>query len=220
MSDRSVLLYRPSVEKKVGYMAKQALGQAIGKRDQTKLLNRQQILEAAKNLFSEKGFEATNVRDIIHESSLSPGTFYNYFQSKEEIFAVLTDEIISEVRSQIQGSYQTVKMDRDEIMKSLEKFFQIFLGNPRLMKFLSRNQSYLRDLRSKGRFDDMLRDLEKALEDGVKNGMLPPLPVKIVAIAVFGAVFEIIATMVVTPNFAVDKAIQTLSQLLFIQSGK
>jgi AcrR family transcriptional regulator len=220
MSDRSVLLYRPSVEKKVGYMAKQALGQAIGKRDQTKLLNRQQILEAAKNLFSEKGFEATNVRDIIHESSLSPGTFYNYFQSKEEIFAVLTDEIISEVRSQIQGSYQAVKMDRDEIMKSLEKFFQIFLGNPRLMKFLSRNQSYLRDLRSKGRFDDMLRDLEKALEDGVKNGMLPPLPVKIVAIAVFGAVFEIIATMVVTPNFAVDKAIQTLSQLLFIQSGK
>ena len=49
------------------------------------------------------------------------------------------------------------------------------------MKFLSRNQSYLRELRSKGRFDDMLKDLERALDDGVKNGMLPQLPVKIVA---------------------------------------
>lgn len=194
--------------------------QPIGKRDQTKILNRQQILEAAKNLFSDKGFEATNVRDIIHESNLSPGTFYNYFQSKEEIFEVLTDEIINEVRAQIQDSYKNVKMDRAEINKSLQKFFQVFLGNPRLMKFLSRNQSYLRELRSKGRFDDMLKDLEKALEDGVKNGMLPQLPVKIVAIAVFGAVFEIIATMVITPNFAVDKAIETLSQLLFVQTGK
>lgn len=192
----------------------------IGKRDQTKILNRQQILEAAKNLFAEKGFEATNVRDIIHESNLSPGTFYNYFQSKEEIFEVLTDEIIAEVREQIQDSYKSVKMDKAEIIKSLQKFFHVFLGNPRLMKFLSRNQSYLRELRSKGRFDDMLKDLEKALEDGVKNGMLPQLPVKIVAIAVFGAVFEIIATMVITPNFAVDKAIETLSQLLFVHTGK
>lgn len=196
------------------------MAETVGKRDQTKLLNRQQILEAAKNLFADKGFEATNVRDIIHESNLSPGTFYNYFQSKEEIFEVLTTEIIDEVRNQIQQSYTNVKMDRNEINKSLQKFFNVFLGNPRLMKFLSRNQSYLRELRSKGRFDAMLKDLEKALEDGVKNGMLPQLPVKIVAIAVFGAVFEIIATMVITPNFAVDKAIETLSQLLFIQTGK
>lgn len=192
----------------------------VGKRDQTKLVNRQQILEAAKNLFSDKGFEATNVRDIIHESNLSPGTFYNYFQSKEEIFEVLTTEIIDEVRREIQQSYRDVKMDREEIYKSLKKFFQIFLGNPRLMRFLSRNQSYLRELRSKGRFDDMLKDLERNLEEGVKSGMLPALPVKIVAIAVFGAVFEIIATMVVTPNFAVDKAIETLAQLLFVNSGK
>jgi AcrR family transcriptional regulator len=200
-------------------MAKVAAGQAIGKRDQTKIFNRQQILEAAKTLFAEKGFEATNVRDIIHESNLSPGTFYNYFQSKEEIFEVLTDEIISEVRKQIQDSYKNVKMDRAEIHRALKKFFQIFLGNPRLMKFLSRNQSYLRELRSKGRFDGMLSDLEKALEDGVKSGMIPQVPVKIVSIAIFGAVFEIIATMVSTPNFEVGKAIETLSQLLFIQTG-
>jgi len=201
-------------------MAGDAAGNNLGKRDQTKILNRQQILEAAKTLFAEKGFEATNVRDIINESNLSPGTFYNYFQSKEEIFEVLTDEIIKEVRTQIQASYKNVKMDRAEINKALRQFFQIFLGNPRLMKFLSRNQSYLRELRSKGRFDDMLKDLEKALDDGVKNGMIPQVPVKIVAIAIFGAVFEIIATMVITPNFAVDKATETLSQLLFIQTGK
>lgn len=201
-------------------MGKAATGQTIGKRDQTKIVNRQQILGAAKILFAEKGFEATNVRDIIHESNLSPGTFYNYFQSKEEIFEVLTDEIIDEVRRQIQQSYKNVRMNRAEIHKALKKFFHIFVGNPRLMKFLSRNQSYLRELRSRGRFDGMLSDLEKALEDGVKNGMIPQLPVKIVAIAIFGAVFEIIATMVSTPNFEVGKAIETLTQLLFFQTGK
>ncbi|MCX7631782.1 MAG: TetR/AcrR family transcriptional regulator [Turneriella sp.] len=201
-------------------MATPAAGQAVGKRDLTKQQNRQQILEAAKTLFAEKGFEATNVRDIIHESNLSPGTFYNYFQSKEEIFEVLTNEIIDEIRNEIRQCYQNVRMDREEITQALQKFFRIFLGNPRLMKFLSRNQSYLRELRSQGRFDGMLSDLEKAIEDGVKNGMLPPLPVKMVALAIFGAVFEIIATMVVTPDFDVEKAIDTLAQLLFIQTTK
>lgn len=192
----------------------------LGKRDKTKLQNRAQILDAAKTLFSEKGFEATNVRDIIHESALSPGTFYNYFQSKEEIFEVLTDEIIAEVRRGIHDSYKHVKMDQKEINHALNKFFRVFLDNSRLMKFLSRNQSYLRELRNKGRFDGMLSDLELALEDGIKNKLIPPLPVKIIAIAIFGAVFEIIATMVVTPNFNVRQAIESLSNLLFIQTKK
>ncbi|MBV6492316.1 MAG: hypothetical protein LDLANPLL_00309 [Turneriella sp.] len=192
----------------------------LGKRDQTKLQNRLQILDSAKTLFAEKGFEGTNVRDIINESGLSPGTFYNYFQSKEEIFEVLTTDIINEVRAEIRRSTKDVKMDEKEIRTALQKFFQVFIGDTRLMKFLSRNQSYLRELRSSGRFDAILVDLEEALENGIKNGMLPQLPVKIVAIAVFGAVFEIIATMVVTPNFAVGKAIDTLSQLLFVNTGK
>jgi len=192
----------------------------LGKRDQTKVMNRQQILEAAKNLFSDKGFEATNVRDIIHESQLSPGTFYNYFQSKEEIFEVLTEEVIHDVRAQVKLAYHVGRLTPTELRLAFVNFFNVFSSNPRLMKFLSRNQSYLRELRNKGRFDGILQDLEENLARAVKEGMLPALHVKIVSIAVFGAVFEIIATMVVTPHFDIPQAIETLSSFFTVQSAK
>jgi len=63
-----------------------------GKREQTKLANRQAILEAARIAFSELGFEATTVRDIIRRTSLSVGAFYNYYRSKEEVWDALADD--------------------------------------------------------------------------------------------------------------------------------
>ena len=59
----------------------------VGKREQTKVQNRQAILDAAREVFGELGYEAATVRDIIRRTGLAAGTFYNYYRSKEEVFA-------------------------------------------------------------------------------------------------------------------------------------
>lgn len=49
------------------------------------------VLLTAKRLFIEKGFAATSVQDILDESHISKGTFYNYFSSKNEcLMAILS----------------------------------------------------------------------------------------------------------------------------------
>jgi AcrR family transcriptional regulator len=58
---------------------------SAGKREQTKLQNRQAILDAAREVFSELGYETATVRDIIRRTGLAAGTFYNYFRSKDEV---------------------------------------------------------------------------------------------------------------------------------------
>ena len=50
-----------------------------------------QVLLAAQKLFIEKGFVATSVQDIITESKISKGTFYNYFSSKNECIISILD---------------------------------------------------------------------------------------------------------------------------------
>lgn len=65
---------------------------AGGKREQTKVQNRQAILDAAREVFGELGYEAATVRDIIRRTGLAAGTFYNYYRSKEEVFAALADD--------------------------------------------------------------------------------------------------------------------------------
>jgi len=63
-----------------------------GKREQTKAANRLAILDAAREVFGEIGFETATVRDIVRRSGLSVGAFYNYYRSKEEVFDALADD--------------------------------------------------------------------------------------------------------------------------------
>ncbi|MDX6656088.1 MAG: hypothetical protein QOH62_881, partial [Solirubrobacteraceae bacterium] len=49
---------------------------ATGKREQTKAANRTAILDAARVVFSQIGYGAATVRDIVRETDLATGTFY------------------------------------------------------------------------------------------------------------------------------------------------
>ncbi|AYV46368.1 TetR/AcrR family transcriptional regulator [Caulobacter flavus] len=63
-----------------------------GKRERTKTANRQAILDAARQVFGELGYDGATVRDIIRLTGLASGTFYNYYKSKEEVFDALADD--------------------------------------------------------------------------------------------------------------------------------
>lgn len=68
----------------------------VGKRERTKAANREAILDAARLVFAELGYEATTVRDIIRRTNLASGTFYNYFKSKDEIHDALVNRTVTE----------------------------------------------------------------------------------------------------------------------------
>lgn len=46
---------------------------------------REQIIEAAKSLFAERGFSRTTMADVVAASGLSTGAVYHYFSSKDEL---------------------------------------------------------------------------------------------------------------------------------------
>lgn len=52
---------------------------------------KRQVLLVARRLFAEKGFTATSVQDILDESQISKGTFYNYFTSKNECLMAMLE---------------------------------------------------------------------------------------------------------------------------------
>lgn len=48
---------------------------------------KQDILEAAMRLFSERGLENVNIEDVVKEVGVTRGAFYHYFKSREELIA-------------------------------------------------------------------------------------------------------------------------------------
>ena len=62
------------------------MSEALSKREQIREERRQQILDSALTVFSQKGFHASNVSDVAAHAGVSQGTIYWYFDSKEELF--------------------------------------------------------------------------------------------------------------------------------------
>ncbi|MCA8901192.1 MAG: TetR/AcrR family transcriptional regulator [Hyphomonas sp.] len=74
-----------------------------GKRARSKAANRRAILDAGRRVFARIGFEATTVRDIIRETELAAGTFYNYFKCKEEVFEAIAEDSTHRYRDLLSG---------------------------------------------------------------------------------------------------------------------
>ena len=70
----------------------------MGRRERKKLQSRRTILEAAVSEFSKKGYKDTSVADIMSTADLGIGTFYNYFNSKEDLLFSLLGRLSEMIR--------------------------------------------------------------------------------------------------------------------------
>jgi len=60
---------------------------------------RRTLLDAARTLFREKGYEATSIGDITSRAGTASGAFYSYFRSKRQILVILINELVQRLSS-------------------------------------------------------------------------------------------------------------------------
>ena len=64
---------------------------------------RAEILDAALQVFAEKGYHGTAVSDVVKAAGVARGTFYSYFDSKDAIFLELLDGLLQTLRDSVSG---------------------------------------------------------------------------------------------------------------------
>src|SRR6266851_10033405 len=74
--------------------------------DRRTIRNRKALLNAAEKLIAEKGFERVTIDDITETADLAKGTFYNYFDDKNQIAKELAFTIRQEIEAEV-GVAQT-----------------------------------------------------------------------------------------------------------------
>jgi AcrR family transcriptional regulator len=81
---------------------------------------RQHILDAAINCFTRNGFHQTTMKDISREASVSAGTAYIYFSSKEDII----EETLKRVREARAARFKAI--EQEDIMQSFQEFWDSY----------------------------------------------------------------------------------------------
>jgi AcrR family transcriptional regulator len=95
----------------------------VGLRQRKKQQTRQAIFEAARRLFSERGFDGVTVAEIARESNVSEVTVFNYFPSKEDLFyggmQFFEEQLLDAVRSRPRGE-SALKAFRRRLLESTD----------------------------------------------------------------------------------------------------
>lgn len=168
----------------------------LGKREQTKVQNRELILDAARKVFAELGFGATTVRDIIRATPLASGTFYNYFKSKEEVFQAIQDDVALAIRPRLRDERRKARTVEEFISGTFRTF----------MEFIAEDHATVRTIRHTADttrvrvdtpevvagFEELREDIEKAIQEG----LFPPVDADFLMAAIVGVAFEIGERMV------------------------
>jgi TetR/AcrR family transcriptional regulator len=99
------------------HLLKQKIDEVCAKRKRRKEARPGELLEAALDLFVERGFAATRADDVAARAGVSKGTLFLYFQSKEELFKAVVRENISGQFKLWNTEFDTFEGDTSEMLR-------------------------------------------------------------------------------------------------------
>jgi AcrR family transcriptional regulator len=101
------------------------------RKEREKERRRQQIMVAAKRVFSDRGFNKATMEDIAQEAELSPGTLYLYFKNKEELYASLSLRILQYLLIRVEHVNEEKDSGPEDKLKSLvDAMYDVYEFDP------------------------------------------------------------------------------------------
>ncbi|MGB1167550.1 MAG: TetR/AcrR family transcriptional regulator [Flavobacteriaceae bacterium] len=139
----------------------------LGKREIQKQQVRERILEEALSLFSERGFEKTTVADIVEQSAIARGTFYNYFPDMNILFDALIAQLNQQVVEAIQYTRKHTDNLYDYLYGTFKSYFEL-IGTEQMIQFHIVNQAYIRQSSYQS---DLIKVIVKNLNRDLKSDL-------------------------------------------------
>jgi AcrR family transcriptional regulator len=150
------------------------------RKEREKERRRQQIMVAAKRVFSEKGFNKATMEDIAQEAELSPGTLYLYFKNKEELYASLSLRILQYLLLRVEHVIEEKDAGTEDKIKLLmDAMYDVYEFDPLIIINMFHLQSsetlknlspeLLSEIKTLSR--KSLGSIAKIFKDGVDDGL-------------------------------------------------
>jgi AcrR family transcriptional regulator len=157
----------------------------------------EEILQAAVQVFSKRGFAATDVQEIADRAGVGKGTVYRHFGTKEGLFLAAADQGVQQLRAAIQQAAEPVEHPFDRLRSAILAFLTFFDQHPEFVELVIQERAHFRDRQTPTFFDrkddEATCRWRSELSQLIEQGVLRNLPVDqimdLVGQFLFGAVF-------------------------------
>lgn len=126
---------------------------------------RTRLIEAAMEVFSSKGVDATVIEDLIEQAQVSRGTFYNYFRTTEEVMAAVQQDVGNELLSLVDMAIADRQDPAERLACGVRMVLQTARHFPQVGRFVSR-VGMTRSMDHMPALGYLLRDLLEATATG------------------------------------------------------
>jgi len=103
-----------------------------------KITTREKIVEAARNLFAEKGFDRTTTAEIARKAGISEGTIYRHFKSKKELLMECVIPVLQKIIDLTEDYYPRENNLRALTIDLLEMRLQLFREHHQTFRIIFR----------------------------------------------------------------------------------
>jgi AcrR family transcriptional regulator len=154
--------------------------QNLPRREREKIRQRQDMLEAALALFSEKGYHNVSVQEIAEKAEFAVGTLYKFFRNKEDLYKALISEQADRFHEALMQALN--QADTDDEISRLRRYVQakgkLFMDNvPCIRLYFAENRGASFNIKAgldseiRERCELVLRRLESVFAEGMESGL-------------------------------------------------
>ena len=180
------------------------------------------ILDAALNIFSQKGYHDTRLDEIVDESHTSKGSIYFHFPNKERLFLALVDQFADLLERRVTTAIAPEEKGIARVRIALETTLNTFGQYRRPAKILLVQAVGLGAPFEKKRneVNDRFANLiETYLLEAIEVGDIPPVDTEVVSYAWMGAIYGVVIRWVYTGEPEPGRIMETLLPVLLRSVG-
>jgi len=152
---------------------------------------KEKIIEKSINLFAEQGFKETTIQQIVEELGVTKGTFYYYFQSKEEVLVDIQMTYIERLlTAQREIFHQKETTCKDKIYELMVRIVSEIRTEGLKAKVFIREMRHVNEIQLKSikqKRNEFRNNLIQVLEEAMrKREIQSHIPAEMIAFGILG----------------------------------
>ena len=147
----------------------------LNRRQAAKVRTRQKVLDAARALFAERGYEPATIRDIAKGAGMSTGAVFANFQDKAELFEAVLSEDMVQLAETMKAAAAAEASMRGRLLAALGAGYHGSLEQlPLVQAVIARSwfQPVASEMRTRAAIKPILSVVTDTVQAGVRDGEL------------------------------------------------